>query len=322
MITKAIQLTLLCRDKEEAKAFYTEKLGFTVCAEEVFSPNWSYIALAPASSNETVIELVEAVTPEQKALIGKQAGDQVLIMFATDDIDQTYRDLKANGVVFYGEPQSVPGGRGVGFEDLYGNQLDLYEPDAPDAPNAISHPNALSAPDARSAFSSHNTHNTRHTLGSALLQEFVQEAELTRRVLERIPEEKLGWGPHPKSMTLGQLGLHIANVPVGLAELLVAPSHEIPDVPLDEASTVEQILLAHDRNSATVAARFDSWTDEELDATWTMTHNGDAILQLPRKDMVRSTLLNHWYHHRGQLTVYLRLLDIPLPAIYGPSADE
>ncbi|GAA0372752.1 VOC family protein [Bacillus horti] len=129
MITKAIQITVFVRDQGEAKAFYTEKLGFVVCADIEFAPGWSYLTVAPSASNETVIELVKADTPEREALIGKQGADQVLIMFATDDIERDYEELKARGVVFHGEPKSVPGGRGVGFEDLYGNQLDLFQQD-------------------------------------------------------------------------------------------------------------------------------------------------------------------------------------------------
>ncbi|AWP26254.1 VOC family protein [Paenibacillus sp. Cedars] len=127
MITSAIQITIFVRDLDEAKAYYTEKLGFHVVAEEEFAPGWRYLTVAPQKHNELVLELTEADTPEREELIGKQAADQVLIMFASNDIDQDYQDLKARGVVFHGEPKPVPGGRGVGFEDLYGNQFDLYQ---------------------------------------------------------------------------------------------------------------------------------------------------------------------------------------------------
>lgn len=129
MITKAIQVTIFVKDQEEAKKFYTEKMGFVVCMEEEFAPGWSYLTVAPNKSNETVLELVKADTPEQEALIGKQSADQVLVMFATDDIEKDYNEMKSRGVVFHGEPQPVPGGKGVGFEDLYGNPFDMYQAD-------------------------------------------------------------------------------------------------------------------------------------------------------------------------------------------------
>lgn len=130
MISKAAQFTIFVRDQEEAKIFYTEKLGFEVCAEIAFSSTWNYLTVAPHHKNETVLELLKAETPEEVALIGKQTGGQVLIMFTTEDIDKTYSELIDRGVVVHGEPQPVPGGRGVGFQDLYGNQFDLYQPDA------------------------------------------------------------------------------------------------------------------------------------------------------------------------------------------------
>lgn len=131
MITRAIQITIFIRDQEEAKQFYTEKLGFVVTAEMEFAPGWSYLTVAPSNKCETVLELMKADTPEREALIGRQAGDQIIIMFASDDIERDYREMKARGVKFHGEPQPVPGGKGVGFEDLYGNKFDLYQQLAP-----------------------------------------------------------------------------------------------------------------------------------------------------------------------------------------------
>lgn len=127
MISRAIQVSVLVRDQEEAKRFYTEKLGFTVCTDRELAPGWRYLTVAPHDRSETMIELLCASTPEQQALVGRQAADQALAMFASDDIESDYRRMKARGVVFHGEPASVPGGKGVGFEDLYGNQFDLYQ---------------------------------------------------------------------------------------------------------------------------------------------------------------------------------------------------
>ncbi|MFD2043097.1 VOC family protein [Ornithinibacillus salinisoli] len=127
MIDSTCQIVLFVKDKEEAKSFYTQKLGFIIRDEEEFNEDWSYLTVAPHTNSEVVIELVEAVTDEEKQLIGRQAAKQVFLMFKVDDINQTYESLKAKGVNFFGEPQEVPGGKGVCFEDLYGNKLDLFE---------------------------------------------------------------------------------------------------------------------------------------------------------------------------------------------------
>ncbi|WP_331248646.1 VOC family protein [Evansella clarkii] len=127
MITKGIQITVFVKNQEKAKKFYVEKLGFVVCEEEKLAPGWSYLTVAPQKENEMKLELFQAETPEQKQLIGKQAANQVLVMFATDNIELDYHEMKARGVVFHGEVKTVPGGRGVGFEDLDGNQFDLYQ---------------------------------------------------------------------------------------------------------------------------------------------------------------------------------------------------
>ncbi|MCT1576952.1 VOC family protein [Oceanobacillus kimchii] len=129
MITQAAQVSILVNNIEEAKHFYTKKLGFIVREELEFSPGWKYVTVSPDFANETRLELVKAETPEQEEMIGKQAANQVLIMFLSDDIEKDYCELKARGVIFHGEPKPVPGGKGVGFEDLYGNAFDLYQPD-------------------------------------------------------------------------------------------------------------------------------------------------------------------------------------------------
>ncbi|UGU17398.1 VOC family protein [Sinomicrobium kalidii] len=123
MITKTIQFPVLVEDLEAAKAFYTQKFGFTIVREEEFSPDWKYLTVAPQKDNETVIELLEAKTGEQKAQIGKQ----VHIQLATDDIQKDYAVLKSRGVIFHSAPKNVPGGKGAPFEDLCGNVFDLYQ---------------------------------------------------------------------------------------------------------------------------------------------------------------------------------------------------
>jgi uncharacterized damage-inducible protein DinB len=156
-----------------------------------------------------------------------------------------------------------------------------------------------------------------------LIAELEQESEGTRRVLERVPEERLSWRPHPKSMSLGQLALHVAEVPGAVADLLDAPSAEAPEFSTrPEASSRNELLTALDGSIARATGKLASWGEAGLTAEWRMTQGAETLMAMPRLAMVRSVMLNHWYHHRGQLIVYLRLLDVPVPAIYGDSADE
>ncbi|WP_274362858.1 DinB family protein [Paenibacillus thermotolerans] len=155
-----------------------------------------------------------------------------------------------------------------------------------------------------------------------LLEELRREALSTRRILERIPEARMAWKPHPKSMSLGQLALHTAGLPGGLAMLLNVPVREVPIVPLPEAATVSEILAVLDEQVAVAQQVFCSWSDEYVRDTFRLAAQGTIILETPRLELVRTLLFNRWHHHRGQLTVYLRLLDVPVPGIYGPSADE
>jgi uncharacterized damage-inducible protein DinB len=155
-----------------------------------------------------------------------------------------------------------------------------------------------------------------------LIAELKQEGESTRRVLERVPSDKLSWKPHKKSMSLGQLALHTAGVPGGLAELLDERSREVSVVPLPEATSLNEILSAFDKHLLVAENKLLAWGETGLMETWKLTREGIPIIEVPRIEMVRTLMLNHWYHHRGQLTVYLRLLEVPVPAVYGPSADE
>lgn len=159
-------------------------------------------------------------------------------------------------------------------------------------------------------------------LSDRLVAELKQEAATTRRVLERVPEEKLGWTPHPKSMSMGQLAMHIAVLPRGIAEIVTSLDNELPTVPRPEATSLEEIVSALESSVEFAAAKLSEWNDADLAAIWTLRQGEKILLELPRGDVIRAVMLNHWYHHRGQLTVYLRLLDVPLPAVYGSSADE
>jgi len=155
-----------------------------------------------------------------------------------------------------------------------------------------------------------------------LIAELAQEAATTRRVLERVPEDRLSWAPHPKSLTLGQLALHVAKIPGVLGDLLSEPVRDIPVVPRPEAASRAELLAALDASVDQATQTLSGWTTDDLLADWTMKVGGNPVLTVPRIDMVRSVMFNHVYHHRGQLTVYLRLLDIPVPSVYGDSADE
>ncbi len=152
--------------------------------------------------------------------------------------------------------------------------------------------------------------------------ELTREAATTRRVLERVPEAQLAWRPHAKSMKLGQLAFHIAILPRAISELLRDLDSEVPTVRVREDASVAEILATLEESVPFAKETLLAWGDEGLFAKWRMTSGGKTLLEMPRVGMVRSVMLNHWYHHRGQLTVYLRLLDVPLPSIYGPTADE
>lgn len=156
-----------------------------------------------------------------------------------------------------------------------------------------------------------------------LLAELEQESHATRRVLERVPQAHLGWKPHPKSMSLGQLALHVATVPGNVAEL--ASMDTIPEPPVfvqHEAATAAELVPALTASVAKARQHLGGFDDAAMGATWRLMSRGREVMAMPRVAFARAIMLNHWYHHRGQLLVYLRLLDVPVPSVYGPSADE
>lgn len=161
-------------------------------------------------------------------------------------------------------------------------------------------------------------------LNEPLVEELMHEAAGTRKMLELIPYEKLGWQPHIKSMTLGRLGAHIAEIPGWLVqtikqdELDFATANFMPQ-PLEEPGAV---MNAFDENMEKGLAALSEATDENLTGAWTLRNGGEIFLRMQRIGVVRGMVLNHIVHHRGQLSVYLRLLDIPVPGMYGPSADD
>lgn len=157
----------------------------------------------------------------------------------------------------------------------------------------------------------------------SILAELEQEAVATGKLLERLPEDNLTWKPHPKSMSLGQLALHIATLPGVIATYAEQGSVDVATlVHHPEAKSKAEIVEGLTRSLATAKELLSHSDDDKATSCWSVTKDGKAIFSLPRLALFRVLLLNHWYHHRGQLTVYLRLLDIPLSSVYGPSADE
>lgn len=161
------------------------------------------------------------------------------------------------------------------------------------------------------------------TTSDRLTAEMMQEATATRRLLERVPNDQLSWKPHPKSMSLGQLALHVATIPGALADLFREAVREAPTFGTrPEADSVHGLLTAHEESLRTAKAQLADWSENDMLTEWRMTRGTNTIMAAPRLDMVRAVMFNHLYHHRGELIVYLRLLDVPIPSVYGPSADE
>jgi uncharacterized damage-inducible protein DinB len=156
-----------------------------------------------------------------------------------------------------------------------------------------------------------------------LVQELERETDATRRTLARIPEDKLDWRPHPKSMTLGQLGMHVATIPRALAELSIVPAFEV-GTPIPRPTATRTAELVETLGTSVTRAKevLVGMGDAGLAEPWRMMLGGREIGAMPRSVFLRSVLFNHWYHHRGQLTVYLRETGASVPAIYGASADE
>lgn len=164
-------------------------------------------------------------------------------------------------------------------------------------------------------------------LAELLLSQFDHEMATTRALLSRVPEASASWKPHPKLTSLGALAQHITNL-VGFGPLIIQeterdvnPPGGPPRVPVVFSTT--SALLAHfDANTTATRDALASATDEGLMVPWALKNGGAVIFAMPRAAVLRSFMISHIIHHRGQLSVYLRLLDVPLPSIYGPSADE
>ena len=165
------------------------------------------------------------------------------------------------------------------------------------------------------------------TIGQSMLPEFDQEMQNTRKTLERIPDEKWNWKPHEKSGTLGWLAGHVGTVPewitmtINTQELDYAPvngpAYEPPKI-----SNRQEVLAAFDKAAAEARAALAGVSDLDIMKNWKLLAGGQEIFTLPRIACIRGMCLNHLIHHRGQLTVYFRLIGVPVPGLYGPSADE
>ena len=160
-------------------------------------------------------------------------------------------------------------------------------------------------------------------LVDALLPEFDHEMTVTRKLLERVPEDKLSWKPHQKSYSLGQLAQHVAQLPRWGAMTLNEPEIDVVGAqPPEEARSRAALLTLFDGHVAATRAALVGKSDSELMSPWTFKREGHVVFSMPKASVWRSFLMNHLIHHRAQLGVYLRMQDVPLPSMYGPSADE
>ncbi len=163
----------------------------------------------------------------------------------------------------------------------------------------------------------------RPSISQALLPEFDQEMSNTRKTLERVPDGKFDWKPHEKSGTMGWLAGHVATLPRLALAAIDMDSIDVATAPRPpQAKSRADLLAAFDDTAAAARKAIASASDEHLMKTWSLLMNGKALFTLPRVAVLRAFFLNHLIHHRGQLTVYLRLNTVPLPPLYGPSADE
>lgn len=161
------------------------------------------------------------------------------------------------------------------------------------------------------------------SVSEMLLPEFDEEMKNTRKLLECCPDGKFDYQPHPKSMTLGRLATHVAELPSWASMTL---ENEVLDIPPDYkptiAATRAEVLAIFDRSATEGRAKIAAATDEQWSKTWTLKFAGNTIMSMPRTAVVRSMMMNHLIHHRAQLGVFLRLNDVAIPGMYGPSADE
>jgi uncharacterized damage-inducible protein DinB len=157
-----------------------------------------------------------------------------------------------------------------------------------------------------------------------MILELDAEAPATRRVLERIPEDRFDWRPHPKSMSAGQLGQHVASIPGGVSRFAQLDGLDVATRSTEYAACESRASLLATLDASIAAARdfLAGLAEERAVQTWRLTFGDREIFAIPRLSVMRTMCFNHWYHHRGELVVYLRLLGVPVPIVYGRSADE
>ncbi|MEO6527662.1 MAG: DinB family protein [Gemmatimonadaceae bacterium] len=156
-----------------------------------------------------------------------------------------------------------------------------------------------------------------------MLQELDLETGTTRRVLERVDGEQLSWRPHPRSLTLGQLAMHVATLPGAIADISTRYAFDVgAPIPRPSPANTAELLATLDSSIVRARSILGAMTDDALDTPWRMMLGGREVGAIPRGVFLRSVMFNHWYHHRGQLCVYLRQTGAAVPAVFGPSADE
>ena len=164
------------------------------------------------------------------------------------------------------------------------------------------------------------------SIAESLLAEFEIQAPITRRFLERLPEDKLTWKPHEKSMTAGQLAYHLAAVPAGVLRLVQDNPAQAPDISnasrFPQPASRQEVLNKFEETIATVRNQLPKFNDAAMNETWRLVAGEREVLAQPRARFLRDVMLSHWYQHRGQFSVYLRILNVAVPASWGPSADE
>jgi uncharacterized damage-inducible protein DinB len=160
------------------------------------------------------------------------------------------------------------------------------------------------------------------SIAQSMLAEFETQARVTRRFLERLPEDKLTWKPHEKSMTAGQLAYHLASVPGNVVRFVQESSKQVGNFNFPQPASVQEVLDTLDQSIATVRQVLPTYDDTSMHETWRLMAGDKEMMATQRGDFLRNIMLSHWYQHRGQFCVYLRLLNVPVPASWGPSADE
>lgn len=153
------------------------------------------------------------------------------------------------------------------------------------------------------------------------MQEFDTEMGSTRRVIERVPSDNADWKPHPKSFSIAHLAQLLAGMPGWLTNIATERSLDLSTAPKYSNQKTEDLLTQFDKNAKAARAALEKATDDDLALDWSLTMGAHTIMTMPRREVIRQTI-SHIAHHRGQMTVYLRLLDVPVPAVYGPSADD